>query len=245
MTAEGMKNIFDWSALILGFLTVVAGVGILITGNIINTRQAQQLRQFDKNLTDAKAALAGQQTELAKQQERAANAETRLLELQERISWRTPDRSLISKLSPTLERFAGQPFCVIVDQGNPENLTVLSWINLLLSSGKWKFETARSNSELQFIATNIVLWVSPNAPKAVLEAAHAAVPALERGGLPAVVFKSSWGSPPDAAPTDLIRVVVFKKGPRMKVTETSGDGGRIEFDVSPEGLPSAKTPPTK
>jgi hypothetical protein len=46
----------------LGFLVVVAGVGILITGNIgniINNRLAGQLRTFDKDLTEAKATELG------------------------------------------------------------------------------------------------------------------------------------------------------------------------------------------
>ena len=52
-------------------MTFAAGVGVLVTGNIINQRQSAQLRQFDKALTEAK-------TELGKQQERAANAELAL-----------------------------------------------------------------------------------------------------------------------------------------------------------------------
>ncbi|HTU44426.1 MAG TPA: hypothetical protein VMF91_05160 [Bryobacteraceae bacterium] len=54
------------------------GAGVWFTSNIINERQAAQLRQFDKDLTGAKS-------ELGKQQERAANAERSLLELRERI----------------------------------------------------------------------------------------------------------------------------------------------------------------
>jgi hypothetical protein len=61
MTVEELKAVFDWSALILGFLTVVAGVGILITGTIINRRQEEELRTFDSDLTAAKSALSEQQ----------------------------------------------------------------------------------------------------------------------------------------------------------------------------------------
>jgi hypothetical protein len=71
MTVEGLKTIFDWVAVILLFLTFAAGTGVLITGNIINRRQAAQLRQFDSDLTDAK-------TKLGEQQERAAKAEKAL-----------------------------------------------------------------------------------------------------------------------------------------------------------------------
>lgn len=71
MTVEGLKTIFDWVAVILLFFTFAAGAGVLITGNIINKRQAEQLRQFDSDLTAAK-------TKLGEQQERAAAAEIEL-----------------------------------------------------------------------------------------------------------------------------------------------------------------------
>lgn len=71
MSLEAWKSFFDIGALVLLFLTFAFGAGILITGNIINKRQGEQLRQFDKGLTDAK-------TELGKQQERAAKAEERV-----------------------------------------------------------------------------------------------------------------------------------------------------------------------
>jgi hypothetical protein len=68
MTVESLKVFFDWGAVIPLFLTFAFGAGVLITGNIISARQAEKLKQFDKNLTGAKL-------ELGKQQERAANTE--------------------------------------------------------------------------------------------------------------------------------------------------------------------------
>jgi hypothetical protein len=65
---EGWKSIFDIATVALLFLTFAAGAGVLFTGNIINRRQDAQLKQFALNLTAA-------QTELGKQQERAAKAE--------------------------------------------------------------------------------------------------------------------------------------------------------------------------
>ena len=66
MTVEGLKTVFDWIALILGFLTVVSGVGIFITGNIINRRQEVKLRQFDRDLTTARIELTNAQLSLAR-----------------------------------------------------------------------------------------------------------------------------------------------------------------------------------
>ena len=68
MSIEALKSFFDVGTVVLLFLAFAFGAGVLITGNIINARQSNQLRQFDKDLTEAK-------TELGKQQERAANAE--------------------------------------------------------------------------------------------------------------------------------------------------------------------------
>lgn len=71
MTVEGLKTTLDWTAVILLFLTFAAGFGVLITGNIINGRQEEKLRNFDSDLTSAKLTLAVQQ-------ERAANADARV-----------------------------------------------------------------------------------------------------------------------------------------------------------------------
>ena len=68
MPAESWKAIFDAMAVVLLFLTFAAGTGAFIFGNIVNKRQAAQLRKFDSDLTAEKL-------ELGQQQERAADAE--------------------------------------------------------------------------------------------------------------------------------------------------------------------------
>ena len=230
---EFWKNLFEISGVILLLLTFIAGAGVLWFSRKLNAVQAGQLRQFDSDLTDAKA-------ELVKQQERAIEAERSLLELRESISWRTPDRALIPQLAPALDRFAGQRFTFIVDPSDPERTGVLSWIGILLGTAKWKAEATPPSirSELTFQATNIVLWLSPTAANRVLEAARALVPVLEHGGLPAVVLKSGWGPEPDAAQPELIRVVIFRKGPRMTVT-----GNMITFEGLPTRLFFGSGPP--
>jgi hypothetical protein len=128
MTVEGLKTIFDWFAVILLFLTFAAGMGVLITGNVINKRQESQLRQFDKDLTEAKRGLAEQQeraanadarvagletdaanarSEMAKQQTRAADAEKALLELQQRLAHRRISKSDQNKMAALLYPFQG------------------------------------------------------------------------------------------------------------------------------------------
>jgi hypothetical protein len=65
-----LKSLFDVLTLVLLGLTFFAGAGVLITGNVINRRQAEQLRRFNSDLTAA-------ETELGKQQERAREADER------------------------------------------------------------------------------------------------------------------------------------------------------------------------
>ena len=162
------------------------------------------------------------------------------LQLAEQIAWRTPDRGLIPGLATPLKPFSGQRYCFVVDPTEPERTSLLSWLVILLGEAKWSAEPAPASnrSELTFGATNIVLWVSPDASKKVLEAARALVPVLERGGLPAAVLQSGWGPRPYTAPPELLRVVVFKKGPRMAVT-----GNVITFEGSPTQLFFGEGPP--
>ena len=109
MSLEGWKSFFEIGGVVLLLLTFAFGAGALIVNNSLNARQAAQLRQFDKDLTDAKTELGKQQvlasdaaakvaslegdvatakTELAKQQTIAASAEQSLLELQQKLNWR-------------------------------------------------------------------------------------------------------------------------------------------------------------
>ena len=100
MTVEGLKTIFDWVAVILLFLTFASGVGALITGNVINKRQAEQLRQFDTDLTGAKI-------ELGKQQERAAKLEAGNLALKTGLeNAKTDSRNAESKLEREQQKTA-------------------------------------------------------------------------------------------------------------------------------------------
>jgi len=100
MTVEGLKTAFDWMAVILLFLTFAAGAGVLITGNIINRRQEDKLRTFDSDLTSAKSALA-------KQQERAANADARVAGLEKDASdAKTAQQQVETELAKQRERTA-------------------------------------------------------------------------------------------------------------------------------------------
>jgi predicted negative regulator of RcsB-dependent stress response len=128
MSLESWKMFFEFGGAVLLFLTFIFGTGVVITSTRISTRQAEQLRQFDKSLTDAKIELGRQQertanadarvagleadaanakSEMAKQQTRAANAERALLELQQRLAHRRINQSDHDRLVVSLRPFRG------------------------------------------------------------------------------------------------------------------------------------------
>lgn len=125
---EFWKNLFEIFGVVLLLLTFIAGAGVLGFSRKLNAVQREQLRQFDKRLTDAKLELGIQQeraanadsrvagleqdvanakTEMAKQQTRAANAELALLQLQTRLAHRriSPDEQ--AELAAKLRPYAG------------------------------------------------------------------------------------------------------------------------------------------
>jgi hypothetical protein len=125
---EFWKNLFEISGVVLLLLTFVAGAGVLWFSRRLNAIQAEQLRQFDKGLTDAKLELGRQQeraanadarvagleadaanakSEMAKQQTRAATAERDLLQLQTRLAHRRIGPDEQTKLAAKLLPYAG------------------------------------------------------------------------------------------------------------------------------------------
>lgn len=66
MSLELWKSLFDWATILFIALTVLTGAGAIITGNKLGERQDTKLRQFDKDLTQAKVDLANAQVSLAR-----------------------------------------------------------------------------------------------------------------------------------------------------------------------------------
>lgn len=103
MNVEFWKSFFDFGTLFLVFLSVVFGVFALITGNIINKRQAEQIRNFETTLTAAQTGLATEQGKTAEAQAENAKAQ---LALEQYLNWigksvdvRLPDtKQLIASL---------------------------------------------------------------------------------------------------------------------------------------------------
>lgn len=163
LSVETWKSIFDWGTVILAALTFVALAGALITGNILSDRQGEQLRQFDKDMTDAKSGLSAQQEraanaekaaaeakqiadgfrlEIAKANEHAAEAnriaeEEKLKRIQ--IEERMKPRSLRlgSQAMPSLQAYKGTEYTFSGVFGDEESINLLKQLDSILHSAGW------------------------------------------------------------------------------------------------------------
>jgi hypothetical protein len=103
MSLEEWKTGLDWTAIILTGLTVFSGAAPLIVGNRLSDIKDGQLRKFSKDLTDTRGDVATQQI-------RAAEAERRLLELQERVK---PRRLTDDQRTAFVNVLRGLPYGVV------------------------------------------------------------------------------------------------------------------------------------
>ena len=102
MSLESWKTVFEIGGVILLFLTFVFGTGAVLTGKRINVLQAERTLALEADAANAKASQQRVETDLAKQQERAAKAEKDLLELQERMKPRHLSAEQESRLTEAL-----------------------------------------------------------------------------------------------------------------------------------------------
>jgi hypothetical protein len=157
MPVEWWKSFFEFGGVVLLFLTFAFGAGFMLTGKVVNERQERQLRQFDKDLTDAKTALGKQQeraanadaqvagleqdavdakTEMARQQARAATAERSLLELQQRLAHRRISKSDHDKLVASLRQYRGSAVN-LTKLGDSEAAQFADDLVAVLSDARW------------------------------------------------------------------------------------------------------------
>lgn len=120
MSLEWWKSFFEIGGIILLFLTFIFGSGALITTRRINKRQAGRLREFDRQLTDARV-------ELSRQQETTANAEKQAAEAVEKAEKERLARlRLESQLAP--RRLSGAQRAKLVEllASDPGSVTIVS-----------------------------------------------------------------------------------------------------------------------
>jgi hypothetical protein len=139
-------------------LTFAAGLGALITGNVINKRQEQQIRQFDSDLTEAKTELGKQQeraanadarvagleqdvanakTEMAKQQARAATAERAVLELKEKVKSRHLSTDDAGEIKTSLLAAPSGSLDIQISLGAEDGNPFCKELAMAISAGGW------------------------------------------------------------------------------------------------------------
>lgn len=221
---ERLRTIGFWLAVVS-----IVGEGVC---EFMGARAEGRVREF----ANTRVLMAQQEAVLAAEVAAEANART-LREIEARlvlekelkdeaaardavakaVAWRKPKRGLIKSLTGSLSKFSGQKFIIVFDAAEPERFNVFSWINLLLGTSGWNLEPIPSRGELKVPLTNVGLWITPNAPDKVIAAARALGKALDAGGLPSKLFQIPFGPLPDTSPPELIRIVVYPKGPVMNV----------------------------
>jgi hypothetical protein len=173
MSLDAWKSFFDIGGVLLLALTFLFGAGALITSRKINDLQSAKLREFDKDLTDAK-------TELGKQQERAAKAEKQLIEQGPRthlLYGKRRDR-IIERLKPFSGQKAEIRYCTVsFNQYFIDNDTmgVAMLLGDILAKAGWSVNPlARENCS----GSGLSISTNPQAPGSVQKAAHELLSAL-------------------------------------------------------------------
>lgn len=134
MSAETWKSVADWATIAFIALTVVSGSAALILGDRINKKQANQLRQFALELTEARSAGEQAKTEAAKANERTALANLQLGELRAKVGPRRIDRDIfLARISGAIKK------AVLVSHApdNPQSYMLALDILDRLAEAKW------------------------------------------------------------------------------------------------------------
>jgi hypothetical protein len=128
MNVETWKSVADWSTIVLIALTVVSGSAALILGDRINEKQAGQLRQFNRELTEAKT--------------HQADAERQLLEVQRK---QAPRWITVEKFVAAFGKARPGKAAIKYQEGNPEIAMFASGsiAPALVASGWYLEETPR------------------------------------------------------------------------------------------------------
>ena len=194
MTVEGVKTVFDWVVVVLAGLTFVSIAVVLVTGNIVNKRQAAKLREFDQGLTAAK-------TELGKQQERAATAERSLLALQEHLRPRHLSPEQKEAIKRVLEGLEPRQVNITAFMGTPDGTSFGLELAAAINSGGWRaafLGQESSGGELRGIA--LIMKDTSHPPPGTSQLQDA----LAAAGLSAPAWRNPQWGPPESVISMLV-----------------------------------------
>lgn len=127
MSVETLKSIFDTATVVLLFLTFACGAGALITGNVMNKRQAEQLRQLGLDV-----AQANQRS--AEANEKAEAEHLARVRIEEKLAGWKLDAGAQARIIKRLEQYEKTPF----DLGaNPAEVVFMEVMDGILGSTGW------------------------------------------------------------------------------------------------------------
>jgi hypothetical protein len=147
MSVESWKSVFDVGAVALVFLTFVFAAGALITGNIINERQAEQIRKFDSDLTVAKRDLTEAQRD---------NLDMRyVMELHRHLTGPKPEEISAALLRIGVEDLRVRAFST--PDSEPSSLLAEIWPHL--STLQWREAISESALETS-VKSGVEVWTA-------------------------------------------------------------------------------------
>ena len=217
MSVELVKSLCDWAAVILVGLTFVAGFGALRAGNIINERQAAQLRKFDADLTTAKAdnlALQKQvtvlQADASVQREKAAVAEANLLTLRGQAEPRRLTGSQKEELAKNLSGLGRDGLTIVTPIMDGEAADFADDFKSAVESAKW--QTLRITNRISS-KYGVAVVTCEGTPEPVLAMAKKLSDALSKVGVAheSLTFKNGDASTSPAFQAGYLYLVVEHK----------------------------------
>jgi hypothetical protein len=135
MSVESLKSLFDTVTVVLLFVTFACGAGALITGNIINKRQNQQLKQLGVDIAQANERAAIANRGAAEATKIAEGEKLARIQLEDATAWRRLSTDQRTALAASLSHYPAQRTWVIYNVTDVEAFGFAS--DLVLALAKW------------------------------------------------------------------------------------------------------------
>ena len=192
-------------ALGAGFIAALVSVGLSWK---LNRELQTDLVKLQTDLTNAQIALGTVEKELAEARTKQAEAEKQLLEIKERLAFRSIDPQKASQISEVLKSFAPQSFDVLWYLDDDESTSFANEIYRVLLNAGWLLK--RSGDFLAMsLEKGVGIEYAEEKTADFSPAANALSVALQKAGVASVTI--TVRSNTDKNVTDRIRIRVGKK----------------------------------
>jgi len=158
----------------------------------------EEADSFEKDIVSAKEQAAKAEAHLAEALQRAANAEKGTATLTTRLADRTLTGEQITRIGKKVSAYAGQEFDVTPYWDLKESLSIANRIALALIEGKWKYAPPDNQGFMLGGTAGVQVWLHPDAPDKVKQAATALVSALNAEGIDTEIRQQNPKNPVDS-----------------------------------------------